>query len=275
MRYRYFVLALSAVSVAAVLLCWQRKVHGESSTAVAPYTAHLTVTKNRVLSDGSLWNGISSEVLARDRQGRTYSKTGRAFQNGEQRTELFSFLVQYPAKQLTLTWESNSQVAVVGHWPFWQGRKGCWADEQGQHQWRFPSEEDWYKVPASPEVGRSETIASEAGEPSGDKRIKSRVVTENLGQKEIHGLTAFGMRMTMTPLENGGPFAMPEHTTELWKSSEFDLKLLQVTSGPKYGLERTELTDLQQGDPDPALFEPPQGYTVENIEYHQVACGQK
>jgi len=27
--------------------------------------------------------------------------------------------------------------------------------------------------------------------------------------------------------------------------------------------------------PDPALFDPPQGYSVETIEYHQVKCGQK
>jgi hypothetical protein len=65
---------------------------------------------------------------------------------------------------------------------------------------------------------------------------------------------------------------MPETTTELWKSSEFDLKLLEVTSGPKYGLKRVELSDLQRGDPDPALFEPPHGYKVETIEYHQVPC---
>ncbi len=85
-----------------------------------------------------------------------------------------------------------------------------------------------------------------------------RFVSENLGHKEIHG-----------------PIAIPEYTTELWKSSEFDLKLLEVTSGPKYGLKRVELSDLRRDDPDPALFEPPQGYKVQTIEYHQVPCGQQ
>jgi hypothetical protein len=36
-----------------------------------------------------------------------------------------------------------------------------------------------------------------------------------------------------------------------------------------------ELTDLQQGNPDPALFEPPHGYKVESIEYHEVPCEQQ
>jgi hypothetical protein len=42
-----------------VLLCGERKVHGGSSAAVAPYTAHLSVTRNRLLPDGSSWNPVS------------------------------------------------------------------------------------------------------------------------------------------------------------------------------------------------------------------------
>jgi hypothetical protein len=182
--------------------------------------------------------------------------------------------VQDEAKLQELTWDSNHQVATRGHWPFWSGRNGCWADEQGQHQFRFPSEEDWHKVPSSPGEGKLETIASIA-DPSGAKRIKARFVSENLGHKEIHGLNASGMRWTTTLLENGGPSAIPEHATELWKSSEFDLTLLKVTSGPKYGLKRVEISDLQRADPDPALFEPPRGYKVQTIEYHRVPCGQQ
>jgi hypothetical protein len=97
-------------------------------------------------------------------------------------------------------------------------------------------------------------------------------VTESLGQKEIHGLTAFGMRITTTPLESRGLSAPPETTTELWRSREFDFTLLKVTSGPRYGLERVELSDLERGDPDPALFVPPQAYKRETIEYRQVSC---
>jgi hypothetical protein len=262
MRHRYVVLASSAVCVAAVLLYWQRKVHPKNAAVVAPYTAYLTITKNRVLRDGSSANAVSTEALARDRQGRIYEKT-----------EHGTFIVQDPAKRQTLTWDSNSQEAVLGQWPYWSGRKGCWTDKHGKNQFSFPGDEDWDKVPASPGEGKLETIATVAV--SGDRRVKTRIVSENLGQKKIHGVTAFGMRWSMTPLDSVGPTDMQEHTTELWKSSEFDLKLLEVTSGPKYGLKREELSDLQRGDPDPALFEPPQGYKVETVEYHQVPCEQQ
>jgi hypothetical protein len=215
------------------------------------------------MPDGSSANAVSTVVLARDRQGRIYEKFG----NG-------SVFVQDEAKLQTLKWDSHNQVAILGHWPYWSGRKGCWADEHGQQWGSFPSEEDWHKVPASPGEGKLETIATVA-DPSGNKRIKTRFVSENLGQKESHGLNAYGMRWTMTPLESGGPSALPETTTELWKSKEFDLDLLKVTSGPKYGSDREELSDFQRGDPDPALFKPPPSYKVETVEYHQVPCGQQ
>jgi hypothetical protein len=260
MRPRYVVPALSVVCIAPILLFWQHKIHTAHAAEVAPYTAHLTITENRVMPDGSSWNAVSTEVFARDRQGRIY----------DQQTGHGSFFVQDPAKQQTITWNSKNQVAVLGQWPYWSGRKGCWADEHGQNQSSFG---DWYKLPPSPGQGKLEAVASIA-DPSGDKPVKTRVVTENLGQKEVHGLPAYGMRMTMTPLKEGGPSAMPETTTELWKSSEFDLKLLQITSGPKFGSERLELSDLQRGDPDPALFKPPTGYTLVTVQYHQVPCEQ-
>ena len=262
MRYRYAVLAFLVVCAAAVLLCWQRKIHAQSAAVIAPYTAHLTRTVNRVLPDGSSANAISTVVLARDRQGRIYEKFGSG-----------SVLVQDPAKRQTLTWDLKSQVAVLGQWPYWSGRTGCWVDEHGQHQSRFPDDEDWHRVPASPGDGKLETITSMAV--STNKRVKARIVSENLGQKEINGLTAYGMRWIMTPLETIEPSDLPETTSELWKSKEFDLDLLKVTSGPKYGSDREELSDLQRGDPDPALFKPPPSYKVETVEYHQVPCGQQ
>jgi len=261
MRHRYVVLALTAVCACVVLLFWQRKIHAKSAAVVAPYTAHLTITSNRALPDGSSATAVSTVVLARDQQGRIYEKT-----------EHGSFFVQDPARLQTLTWDSHNQVAILGHWPYWSGRKGCWADDQGKQWGRFPNDEDWHKVPSSPREGRLETIGS-ISDPSGNKRIKTRFVSENLGHKDIHGLNAYGMRWTMTPLDVG-PSAISE-TTELWKSSELDLKLLEVTSGPKYGLKREELSDLQRGDPDPALFEPPKGYKVEIAKYHQTPCEQQ
>jgi hypothetical protein len=259
MRHRYVVLACTVVGVVAALLYWQRKVRAQSAAVVAPYTAHLTRTVKRVMPDGSSVNAVSTVVRARDRRGRSYEKFGGG-----------SVFVEDPGRLRTLQWGSHNQVAILGLWPYWSGRKGCWADERGQHQSSFPSDEDWHKVPTSPGDGKLVTVATMAV--SVDRRVKARFVWENLGHKEMHGLNAFGMGSSWTSLESLRPSDLQESTTELWKSSELDLKLLEVTSGPKYGSDREELTDLQRGDPDPALFEPPQGYKVETIEYHPVPC---
>lgn len=273
MRYRYAVLALSVVSIAAVLLYWQGRVRAGTSTEVAPYTAHLTITRHVITSNGSRRDAVTTDVLARDRQGRTYEKTQRVLQNVDRRVESFSFFVQDPVKLRTLTWDSIGKTVVVGQWPYWAGRKGCWVDEHGQHQVSFPTDEDWHKVPASPGDGELETVATIAGH-SG-KQIKARFVSENLGHKEIHGLAAYGMRWTTVPVGNDATPAVRAITTELWKSNEFNLKILEVESGAQFGVKRLELSDLQRGDPEPELFEPPSGYTVETIDYHQVPCVQK
>ena len=273
MRPQFAVPAFWLACIAAVVLCAQGKVHGGTSAEVAPYTAHQTITRHLIMPDGSSWNTVTTDERARDRQGRTYLKAERAFRNGDQRTKSFSFLVEDPVKLRTLAWESNGKTVIVRHWPYWSGRKGCWADAHGQQQVSFATDEDWHKIPASPQDGKSETIAS-VRDPSG-KRIKARIVSENIGHKEIRGLTAFGVQWTTTPLEEDGAHTIPETTIELWKSSEFDLKLLEVESGPRFGLKRLELTDLQRGDPDPSLFELPQGYTVVPLEYHQVPCRPK
>jgi hypothetical protein len=112
-------------------------------------------------------------------------------------------------------------------------------------------------------------------DPSSGKRIKTRVVAENLGHKQIDGLTAFGWRTSMKPLEDAAPPSALEYTSEMWKSSELNLTLLKVTTGPMYGSQRMELTDLKREAPDPALFETPQNYTIESINYRQVPCAQK
>jgi len=258
MRLRYPVLALTVVLLAAGTFCWQRKIQAKSPAEDAPYTARLTRTFDRVSSVGTPVTGTSTIVLARDREGRTYEDFGNGF-----------FFVQDPIKRQTLSWGSNSSMNLNNHdvllaqWPYWEGRKGCWADAQGQHETSFPTDDDRYNAPASPGDAKVETI---------DQHSKRRVVIENLGDKEIHGLTAHGTRMTMTPLEDAGTYDTQESTMEIWKSREPNLKVLEVQTFSRSGWERKELSDLQRGDPDPALFQPPQGYKIQTIEYHQVPC---
>jgi hypothetical protein len=53
-------------------------------------------------------------------------------------------------------------------------------------------------------------------------------------------------------------------TTETWRSNELKLVVRRITNDPRIGISTMELTDIQQGEPDPALFQVPEGYTVKD-----------
>jgi hypothetical protein len=47
-----------------------------------------------------------------------------------------------------------------------------------------------------------------------------------------------------------------------------------VTDDPRTGKRTRELVELSQSEPDPATFQPPEGYEVVTQELHEVPCQQ-
>jgi hypothetical protein len=45
-------------------------------------------------------------------------------------------------------------------------------------------------------------------------------------------------------------------------STQYDIPLLTITNDPRTGKRTDEVTEFQPGEPDPALFQIPKGYTV-------------
>lgn len=54
-------------------------------------------------------------------------------------------------------------------------------------------------------------------------------------------------------------------TSETWISPELKIIVRQVTNDPRFGKVITELTNVDRSNPDPALFHPPEGFTVEDL----------
>lgn len=54
-------------------------------------------------------------------------------------------------------------------------------------------------------------------------------------------------------------------TNEVWYSPDLDKYLLQITDDPRTGTHTLEATDLRLGEPDPSLFQIPEGYTVHDV----------
>jgi hypothetical protein len=148
---------------------------------------------------------------------------------------------------LTMThWNTLSKTATVMHYPGPQSR------------------------PSSRPAGVGGGVGSGAGPvpeaPTLQMRAsQEKVEREQLGGKTIAGVYAEGIRITRTIPEGAEGNDRPiVRMNETWRSSELRITLYSVNSDPRTGTRATEVTDLDRGEPDPAVFQAPEGYEVKD-----------
>lgn len=89
------------------------------------------------------------------------------------------------------------------------------------------------------------------------------VKTEPLGTETIEGLLAEGLRNTMTtPVGAEGNDRPISQVCEDWRSPELRVQVLHKCSDPRSGDTVTRLTNISRAEPDPALFQVPEGFTI-------------
>ena len=87
--------------------------------------------------------------------------------------------------------------------------------------------------------------------------------TENLPAQAINGVTAQGIRTTMTiPKGQIGNNRDIRVMTERWFSNDLQMLVKSVNADPRFGDTTYQLTKIVQTPPDPALFQIPADYTV-------------
>jgi hypothetical protein len=95
---------------------------------------------------------------------------------------------------------------------------------------------------------------------------KAKYTSENLGTESIQGIEARGRRRTTTiPAGAMGNDAPLVSISDIWTALTVGLNGLLVRetrNDPRQGKTTRELTNLTQGDPDPATFQPPEGYEI-------------
>lgn len=92
---------------------------------------------------------------------------------------------------------------------------------------------------------------------------RGSIQTETLGTRIVSGIETTGTRVTTT--WNAGVMGNDAPVTEVretWRSIPLAVNLLSIRSGPLIGSQTFTVTDLDANAPDPALFEPPAGFTV-------------
>jgi hypothetical protein len=88
-------------------------------------------------------------------------------------------------------------------------------------------------------------------------------VAVRLPAQAINGVLADGTRTTVNiPAGAAGNSQPVQIVREQWYSADLGVVLQSTTSDPRYGTSTYNLTQVQQGAPDAALFRVPEGYTA-------------
>ncbi|HEY6401223.1 MAG TPA: energy transducer TonB [Blastocatellia bacterium] len=102
--------------------------------------------------------------------------------------------------------------------------------------------------------------------PFGGFGINAEHRDESLGSQMIEGVMAEGTRITVTiPAGSMGNERPINATYERWRSKALQMDLLIKSVDPRSGEATQQITNLTLGDPDPALFEIPPDYTIQEI----------
>jgi hypothetical protein len=186
----------------------------------------------QTLADGTNITTIVKTKEVRDSQGRTVHQVTRTLPDGNQSTQTF---VQDPITHTATNWSSGSTEATVDH----------------LHD---PSEmRD--QVNSSPKMQQAR--------PAPTTRPSTQM--EKLGSKTILGVVAEGTRITrVIPAGSQGNDRPMTVVTEQWISPDLGIVLSSSRDDPRNGHNTQEVIELERGEPDPALFQPPAGYTVKD-----------
>src|SRR4029077_9803075 len=93
---------------------------------------------------------------------------------------------------------------------------------------------------------------------------RPKSTSEDLGTQSIEGVLVEGVRSsTVYPEGLMGNDKPIQTVSERWVSKELGLTLLEKDSDPRFGETVTRVTSLDRAEPDPALFQVPPDYILQ------------
>ncbi len=92
-----------------------------------------------------------------------------------------------------------------------------------------------------------------------------KIATETLGVQQFEGVLATGTKTTRTtPAGAEGNDRALTTVRETWSSRDIGITLLEKTSDFRNGDSERRVTNLEQTEPDPTLFQVPAVYTIQD-----------
>jgi hypothetical protein len=238
----------------------------------APYSATAITEFEQTLGDGNRLRQKTSSQLARDREGRTRREVtlGAVGPLATGGPAALVFL-QDPVAGTSYTLEPERKIARKLPRPEVKViRRGVEGPSGEAGKGRVLATEDrdldLFTLPAPPPLGGGGPGTMLPG-PIGTLGVVIKDLPpakkEDLGTQTIEGVRAEGTRTTTTlpagAIGNERPIVV---VGERWFAPELGVVVLSKHSDPRLGNTTYRLTNLRRSDPEAALFQVPEGYTV-------------
>ena len=195
--------------------------------ANAPFSAVIRIERTIINDDGSAIQLKNVRNIGRDSQGRIHNESREPVPASSTKTpQLLHIHLYDPQTRISTDIDPSNQVyrtVVLNHPP------------------------------------ASEPPSLRFAAPDGQAPPNEFAKEEDLGTREIEGVSAHGIRQTQTiPADTGGKEIVV--TDEYWYSADLRINLLIKHNDPRSGSKTMTVNEITRTEPDPAFFEVPEGY---------------
>lgn len=257
------------LALSLLLLCCGSAISQTAGYTNSPYTATKKISIIQKLADGTTLTRVSTTTEARDSQGRTMLQTS---QTGIQGQNFTHSNVMDPVARTNTIWSPQGKQATRIHMPDIHGTAqpsgamstgfGSGSIGTASNATSFSQTIHMGGSPTAPEMVGTVTLPGGAVR---DPNLKPTRQVEKLGSRNIAGVYAEGTRTTTTyPVGFFGNDKPIVTVHESWTSPDLKLLMSSIDDDPRTGTRITETTNLDRGEPNPALFQVPEGYTIKD-----------
>jgi hypothetical protein len=250
------------LALSLILFCSAAAIAQSAGFANIPYTATKKVTFIQKLADGTTLTRVSTTTEARDSQGRTIQQT--AITGTPQQISTNTTVID-PVAHTTTIWMSQTKQATRLHMPVPQRPAQPSVSASSGTEMGTGSGVIGAGILSASNSSEPATLMGFAGPGSTDPNLRPARQSEKLGGKTIAGVYAEGTKTTITyPIGYFGNDRPIVNVRETWMSPELKIIVYSTDDDPRTGSRTTEITNLDRGEPDPALFQVPEGYTIKD-----------
>jgi hypothetical protein len=224
--------ALARIAIALMSSVAMAQTRGVFVTPIpnVPLMAVVNTQSSRILANGATLNQKTLSAIARDAHGRIFNEK----------------------RALVPVSVTATPPILVIHIYDPQTRTNTLIDPQSRVAWQNTLNRPPSTVP--PEVGSIPLTGSSSASPY--------VKEEDLGTRRMEGVETHGIRDTQTiPAEAAGGKDITV-VDEYWYSEDLRLNMLVIHKDPRTGEQTTTVTQVSRSEPDPSIFEIPEGYKV-------------